>query len=157
MVSKLLPAKELADLRAGFLFDGCVMCANSSLWVFCLRFTSVAEKSGSVFVPRSNFGNRPYRAWPSSQPGCTVSRQQLLGASTTWGDETSSVMETIVPLCLGSQKVSFFETRSLFRKEHLSQRWAAAFQGTMETSSCITLTVTGRRSAGEHCWFPLSC
>ena len=68
-----------------------------------------------------------------------------------------SVVETIVPLCLGSQKVSFFETQSLFQKEHLQQRWAIAFQGTMETSSCITLAVTGRRSAGKRRKFPLSC
>lgn len=65
---------------------------------------------------------------PSSQPSCTVSRQHLLGASTTWGDETSSVMETIVPLCLGSQQVSFFETQRLFQKEHLQWR-CSSFPG----------------------------
>lgn len=64
MASKLLPVKKLAVVRAGFLSDGCVTCANSSLWVFCLRFTSVAEKAESVFVPRSIFGNRLYGARP---------------------------------------------------------------------------------------------
>lgn len=92
---------------------------------------------------------------PSSQPLCVVSREQLLRASTTWGDETSSVMEMIVPLCLGSRQMSFFEIQRLFQSRASLAGMGRSFPGTMETSSCITLTVTGRRSCWKEPKIPL--
>lgn len=132
VLSKLLPIKELAELPAGFLSDGCLVCANSSLWAFCLRFVSIAgekkikklekKKIKQGLCSQKNFfGSQSCEHDPSGLLGLYIS----LGASTKAAQpgEMSSVMESaFVPLCLGRQQVSVLGTRGIFGKAHPEQR-----------------------------------